>query len=256
LTPPVVDTPARPRSTATLAVLVLIAVVLFSGLCSLGVWQVHRRAWKLDLIASVEQRVHQPIVDAPGQAQWPNVNASHDEYRHVRAAGVFLYDRQTLVQATTDYGSGYWVMTPLRLADGGTVLVNRGFVSPDWRKRADNASGPAGVVQVEGLLRMSEPGGMFRNNDPAANVWYARDTAQIAQARQLDGVAPYFIDAAAAASGGDPAVAPVGGLTVLSFRNSHLSYAITWFALAAMVLVGVYIVGRDEMRTRRAAHRG
>ena len=41
---------------------------------------------------------------------------------------------------------------------------------------------------------------------------------------------------------------PVGGLTVVAFRNSHLSYALTWFGLAILTVVGLVILwrrGRD-----------
>ena len=44
--------------------------------------------------------------------------------------------------------------------------------------------------------------------------------------------------------------APVGGLTVVSFPNNHLVYAITWFGLALLVIVGVFLLLRDEQRLR------
>ena len=241
----------RPRGTVRRIGLALLAVVLFAGFCSLGMWQLQRRAWKLDLIAQVDQRAHLPPAPAPGAQRWDTMNTANDEYRHVVAAGEYRYDRQTLVQATTDYGSGYWVMTPLQLRQGETVLVNRGFVLPAWRKQRDQG-GPAGPVEVTGLLRMSEPDfPILRTNDPAKDVWYSRDTRAIGVARGLGGmVAPYFIDAEkTAGSAPDPARAPVPGLTVLTFRNSHLVYALTWFAMAAMVIVGAAIV----VRTRRGA---
>ena len=66
--------------------------------------------------------------------------------------------------------------------------------------------------------------------NPAADRWFSRDVAAIAQARGLGDVAPYFIDAAA-----DPSQpVPAGGLTVISLPNNHLVYALTWFVLAAM----------------------
>ncbi len=108
----------------------------FAGFVALGTWQVQRRAWKLDLIERVDQRVHAPAVAAPGPERWTQVNAASDEYRHVSVTGSFLHDRETLVQAVTELGSGYWVLTPLRMADGRTLLVNRGFVPPEQRERA------------------------------------------------------------------------------------------------------------------------
>ena len=243
------DSSAGPRP-ARLAVIVLIALLLFVTFCSLGVWQVHRRAWKLDLIAKVDSRVHKPAIEAPLRPQWPAVNAADDEYLHVQASGTFLYDKQTLVQAVTDFGSGFWVLTPLRRGDGELVMVNRGFVLPEWRKQAGAEPAPAAPATVTGLLRMDEPKGVFlRHNDPSIDLWYTRDLQGIAAKRGLGPVAPYFIDMQAGPGAQpDPKTAPVPGLTQVHFPNSHLSYLITWFALAGMTLAGAGLLWRDEWR--------
>jgi surfeit locus 1 family protein len=245
-----------PHSPFFLVVAGFLALVFFAGFLALGTWQVERRAWKLDLIDRVEHRVHVPAVPMPPQAQWPGISAAADEYRRVTATGMFLNDAETLVQAVTDLGSGYWVLTPLWLSDGSVVLVNRGFVPPEKRDRASRvATELMGMTTVIGLMRMNEPGGGFlRRNDPAANRWYSRDVRAIAEARGLSKVAPFFIDeeaGAAATSATSPAPeasAPVPGLTVIAFHNSHLLYAITWYTLALMVLVGAWLVVREERR--------
>jgi len=231
------------------------ALLLFSSFVALGTWQVHRRAWKLDLIDRVEQRVHAPAVAAPPPAQWAQLTAANSEYRRVWVSGVFQNELETLVQATTDLGAGFWVLTPLREEDGSVVLINRGFVPPERRDRAAHGAGDATTVAiVTGLLRMTESGGAFlRRNVPAADRWYSRDVQAIAAARGLRRVAPYFVDEEASGGvreGGPSDILPVGGLTVVSFRNTHLSYAITWYTLALMVIVGTWIVGREEHRRR------
>ncbi|MHA6723664.1 SURF1 family protein [Sphingomonas sp. RS2018] len=215
---------------------------LFAALCialtlafaALGVWQVERRAWKLDLIARVERRLHAAPVPPP--VRWRDDMA----YTRVRVAGRFRHDRETLVQALTERGAGWWVMTPLDTGRG-ILLVNRGFVPAEYR--APSARPPAtGTVTVTGLARATEPGGGFlRGNDPAAGRWYSRDVAAIASSRGLSGVAPYFIDADATPN---PGGYPVGGLTVVAFRNTHLIYALTWFALAAMSGFGAWLLLR------------
>jgi len=227
---PVDDAGARPRpARLAWAAFAAVGIVLFSGL---GIWQLERRVWKLDLIARVEQRVHAPAAPAPGPASWPQINARDDAYRHVTAKGRFLDAAPALAQAVTELGGGFWVMAPFRMDDGGVVLVNRGFVPADRASRPSLAP-PPGETEVTGLLRVSEPGGGFlRHNDPAADRWYSRDVAAMARTRGLTGVAPYFIDAGAATA--DAGRLPVGGLTVISFPNNHLVYALTWFALAAM----------------------
>jgi len=244
----------RQRSTATRVALAVLAAIAFFGFLALGTWQVERRAWKLDLIARVDQRVHAPAATAPGRTEWPTVNAANDEYRHVRLAGIFLHDKETLVQASTKLGPGFWVLTPLRTTEGTVVLVNRGFVPPEARERqARTAPEPQGETNVAGLLRLTEPkGGFLRKNDPAGERWFSRDVQAIAAARGLNNVAPYFVDAEAApaqAANGTPAW-PAAGLTVIAFPNSHLVYALTWYGLALMVLIAAWFVRRSE----NAAH--
>ena len=224
------------------------AAVMFAGFMALGVWQIERRAWKHQLIERVEQRVHAPPVAPPGPEDWPQVSAARDEYRRVSVSGTWLHDAEALVQASTELGAGWWVLTPLRQADGTIVVVNRGFVAPPRRDRATRVAGnPPGEDRIVGLLRISESGGGFlRRNDPAAERWFSRDVAAIAAARRLDRVAPYFIDAERAASINEEA--PIGGLTVIEFRDNHLAYAITWFALAAMVVAAAVIFLREGHR--------
>lgn len=232
--------PGRPRSLwfMTGAMLFMAGVFL-----ALGTWQVQRLFWKLDLIERVEARVHAAPMPAPAPSDWVGITAKKDEYRHVTASGRFDYDKAVLVQAVTGLGAGFWVMTPLHQPDGATIFVNRGFVPADRRDPASRAAGEvAGEVTISGLLRMSEPGGAFlRSNDPKADRWYSRDVIAIAAAKNLQNVAPYFIDADATAN---PGGLPVGGLTVVHFRNTHLVYAITWYVLALMSVGAAYAVRR------------
>lgn len=246
------DGPPPRRGPAALIAIVAVAALLFSGLVALGTWQVQRMGWKHDLIARVDARVRAAPVEAPARADWPGMNAEADTYRHVRATGRFLYDSETLVQAVTELGAGYWVLTPLRRADGTTILVNRGFVPTDRSAAAARApSTIPGETTVTGLVRMTEPGGGFlRSNDPTAGRWYSRDVAAIAAARGLSDVAPYFVDADATPN---PGGLPVGGLTVVAFHDNHLVYAITWYALALMVAGAAIYVVRDARRPSASA---
>ncbi|MCW7539375.1 SURF1 family protein [Aquabacterium sp. A7-Y] len=255
------DTDLRsPRRRGAWVALLLVGALAFAGLVGLGVWQLQRLAWKQDLIERVEQRLRAAPTAAPAPADWARLGKAADEYRRVRLRGRFAHELETLVQASTVLGSGYWVLTPLYVDEGFWVLVNRGFVPPQQREPASRAGQEAaGVQEVAGLLRFSEPeGGLLRRNDVSAGRWYSRDVAAIATARGIGGsqrpgpVAPYFVDAAADGTGLSTAW-PRPGLTVLHFSNNHLVYALTWFALAAMVAGAVGYLVLDEHRLRRNA---
>ena len=234
------------RKIAALIAFDLVAILLVACLAALAVWQIHRRAYKLDLIARVEARVHAVPTAAPGLASWSGISTAADEYRRVIAIGEWLEDRSTLVQAVTEMGGGYWVITPLAQDDGSTILVNRGFVPAAERDPASWRPLLPGPVTVTGLLRMSEPGGAFlRANDPASDRWFSRDVAAIAASSGLDKIAPYFIDAER--SPGESGL-PVAGLTVIAFSNNHLVYALTWSALALMAAAGAIFVNLDLLR--------
>ncbi|TFW20823.1 SURF1 family protein [Massilia arenosa] len=217
------------------------AVLVVLTFLALGTWQVMRLQWKRDLIARVDSRIHMP--PAPAPLLGVPVSREADEYKHVRLEGSFLDERSAYVMAVTDLGSGFWVVTPLCRPDGSVVLVNRGFVVTAPPRKPHAAESPAACApgtagaqsSVTGLLRISEPGGAFlRQNNPTQDRWYSRDVEAIAAARGLPRVVPYFVDADL-----DPSVprapgVPVGGLTVVHFNNNHLSYALTWYAMALL----------------------
>lgn len=242
----------RPRSRWTLLALTLCGVIGVAGFSALGVWQLERRVWKLDLIDRVEHRLQAAPQAAPGPGAWATINAADDEYRRLAVPGRFLGERETLVQAVSDLGGGFWVMAPFQTDDGFTVLVNRGFVPSDKRDPATRPAGRSsgGHTEIHGLLRMTEPkGGFLRNNDPAGNRWYSRDVEAIAAAQGIAQAAPYFIDADATPN---PGGWPAGGLTVVAFHNNHLVYAVTWFGLALMVLGALTYLLRQDRKDRRA----
>lgn len=218
--------------------IVLPGAVLVLIFLALGVWQVQRLEWKRDLIARTEAAVTAPPVAAP-ETTGPG---EEFEYRHVTVTGAYAPGPDTLVRAVTDFGSGFWVMTPFRTDQGWQLLVNRGFVAAD--ETGDYAPPPQGPGQVlTGLMRASQEGGAFlRDNDPEAGRWFSRDTQAIAQAGGFAPVAPWFLDLDRGAAQG----APIGGLTVVSFPNSHLSYALTWFAMAAGLAVLLVFIHRPE----------
>lgn len=225
-----------------LATLVAVAI-----LCSLGVWQVKRLAWKEALIARVDERLTAAPVPAPGPADWSDLDLSQAEYEPVVVSGQFDNDAEihlvyTLTEPKGRYGGvGYLIFTPLTTDDNWTVYVNRGFVPRDKIDPAARAGGQIdGEVTVKGLLRQPYGRSWFTPpDDVSGNEWFSRDPQLFAAASHLPAtaVAPYIIDADFDPT--RPEGLPQGGETVVSFPNNHLGYAITWFGLA-VAAVGVF----------------
>lgn len=238
-----------PRRKTLVRVLGLaLAALAFVTLISLGNWQVRRLHWKEALLASVEQQLQAPPITLAEAEALPR---SEIEYRPIEVTGRFEHDRERHFFATYQGQSGYYVYTPLRLADGRAVFVNRGFVPFDMKDAATRQEGQVtGTVTVTGLARDrldEKPSFAVPENDIAQNIFYWKDIDAMAQSTGLSAgeVVPFFVDADDAPN---PGGLPVGGVTRISFPNDHLQYAITWYGLAAVLAV---IVGLLAWRGRR-----
>lgn len=211
-------------------------------LVALGTWQVKRLVWKEGLLATIAERM--AAEPAPLSTLVDAWRGDEDfEYRPVRAAGVFEHTKEQFFFATHNGQPGYFVYTPLLVADGSVIFINRGFVGIDRKDRNLRADGLlTGTVSVSGLARAGlteKPSSLVPDNDPQKNIFYWKDIAAMARNAGLDPAAPsfigFFIDAdATPVPGGEP----VGGVTQVNLPNNHLQYAITWYGLA-LALAGV-----------------
>ena len=219
----------------------LASLIALAILLGLGTWQIERKTWKEDLIGRIVRQTKAEPVAPPLPDAW---DPARDEFRHVRVAGRFLNDRETLVHGLAAGETpgralqGYYVITPLLRDDGGAVLINRGFVPTELKAQADRRDGLIdGSTVVTGILRASEPRGMFvPQADPVRGEWFNRDAAGIAAARGITDAAPYLIEADAVPN---QTSWPRGGQLKVDLPNNHLQYAFTWFALA-VCLIGVF----------------
>ena len=210
--------------------------ILFTILCGLGMWQLERLQWKLALIATVNGHMAAAPVTLDQIAAMPPDEA---QYRRVTLQGHFDHAKEAYVFTTDATGAPvYHVLTPFMTQSGKTLMVDRGAVP---KEKLDPLSRAAGNVTanatVTGVWRAPDAPGLFTPQpDLAHRTWYARDLAGIAAADHLTLSQPVLVEADATAN---PGGLPRGGQTVVSFRNEHLSYAVTWFGLA-IVLLGVW----------------
>jgi cytochrome oxidase assembly protein ShyY1 len=227
------------------------ALILFAGLIALGNWQLDRKVWKEGLIDMLGQRLTAPPSPLPPPALWSSLAPAADEYRRVRFSASVQGDAEALVFTSGSAfrpdvsGAGYWVFAPARLAGGGLVVLNRGFVPQDRRDAATrSAAGLGEVVEMVGVMRWPEQPGWFTPQpEPAHNLWFVRDPLAMAQAKHWGEVAPFYVELE---SPQPPGGLPQPGPLKVNLPDDHLQYALTWFGLAAALAVSfaVWLRGR------------
>jgi surfeit locus 1 family protein len=208
---------------------------LFMGCVALGVWQLERLQWKLALVAQVNHNFAAPPISADRALA---IGTQGAQYHRVTLTGHFDNSKEAYIFATDASGApAYHIITPFTLRDGRTLLVDRGIVPEGLRDPRTRTAGELdGQQHVTGVWRTPDAPGLFKPAPTLAErIWYARDVTGIAKADRIKLAAPVIVEADATPN---PGGWPKGGQTVVTFRNEHLQYAITWFAFAAVILGG------------------
>jgi surfeit locus 1 family protein len=234
----------------TLLVVAGIGVVI-----RLGFWQLGRYA---------ENRAYNAHLDAM-QAATPLVlstaNASSDltgmEYRAVQVTGTYDFAHQVAIRNqvwTQSWGDdmGYALLTPLVLADGRAVLVERGWIplkdnTPASWSRYDQP----GTLTVTGVLRLPARPEMGGEQDPTPapgesglDFWNLVNIPRL-QEQIPSPLLPVYIQQA-----------PDPSQTGLPYRDSpvpdpaddgtNLGYALVWFSFAILLFFGYPLYLRKQ----------
>jgi surfeit locus 1 family protein len=229
-------------------VMTLFAAAAFAILIGLGVWQVQRLHWKegvLARIAALQAAPPQSIFEvlsrarAGGDIDYTRVSADCPHIESTPFVRLF---------APGDGGGGFRIITHCVLTGGPyhSILVDRGFIDQDQVAKMDASKTPLDRAIV-GVLRKGDARNFLTpDNQPGQGLFYSRDIAVMAHVLGAVDPAPTFLmleSPAPADVGPKPAPVPV------DIPNNHLSYAITWFGLAAS-LAGVYLASLWRRRAR------
>ena len=234
----------RPLPILTVATLVALAILI-----SLGVWQLQRRAEKHALLDQIETRA----AAAPAPIEILLATGDYAAHRRATAQGTFIAGHEVFVfSPRSDRGptvQGYKLVSAFALASGGTILVDRGWVPAEWREGTDVSAQQSEVLEIEGVLRpSSRPSTFTPPPDLTKRTFFQRDAAVIGKALGLSLTTTLVLEATAKTDGG-PEPLP----SAINIPDNHLSYAITWFSLALVLLV-IYLrfhYVRERLKFRR-----
>ena len=218
----------RPGLWPTLAGLFFFVLTLY-----LGNWQLARAEYKKALQAHYDSMQKDGVVQL-GAAP---VNIDDVRYRMVEVRGAFVRDREILIDNRVYKTlAGYHVLAPFLIAGTGQhVLVNRGWLPVVGRQRDVLPE----VRQVEGIVLLRgiavEPQSRyfeFAGAAPQGRLWQNLDFEQY---RQRLGKPLHSLLLEQITDTGDGLVRdwprPDTGV------DTHISYAIQWFGLAATIMV-------------------
>ena len=208
-------------------------------LCSLGVWQVKRLAWKEGLIAEIDQRMSAEPVPLD-EALEKFLAGQRIAYMKVSAKGRYSASRPLRLLSSSRGAPAWELIQGFEQDRGSPVLVNRGKLPTE----AAIPSAPSASVEIIGLLVWHDQGrGQFDvDNKPDQNIWTWWDVVAMSNQFPATHVDPNY--AVIHLLPGSPGTE---GLQVdvakANLRNNHLGYAITWFGLAAALIgvTGVFI---------------
>jgi cytochrome oxidase assembly protein ShyY1 len=227
----------------------LLALVMAGLFIGLGIWQLARDSEKDRLIARAKADYARP---APDIASLP---ANARDGTRVQARGTFDGRHETVLRNRVRGGHiGVDVLTPLRLADGTAVLVDRGWVRASAQSGLSTDPPPRGTAEVHGLLH---PSSTFSADDSVDELPDGRLAVPRVDLEAIGKTLPYrvrpvWIEARAI----DPK--PAGRAPQLPQppppdRVNHLHYALQWFGLALIPIIGWPIALRRFLRQRTAA---
>jgi surfeit locus 1 family protein len=231
----------------------LYAVLLFSiagvvCLLALGFWQLERREWKRELLADLRHALSET---APAQ-EFRDAEADRQrDYIRTRLKGEFDHAQERYLFSIAAREPGWQVITPLRTVDRRLVLVNRGFVPERLRRPESRREGLVrGELEVMALVRKQASAGPFTPaNQPERNIWYWADVPAL-----LDSIAiPKGFLASermveALPRPGAPQWPKPMPPDPRAIPDNHLQYALTWFALAGILVIMTVLLLRSGPR--------
>ena len=227
-------------------------LLAFLTLLGLGFWQVERQEWKDSIITALQHEYQKdPDKNIYLFKELKALNQEELPLRYGQSLGRFFYDREILLGPKTSNDTiGYLIITPLKLRNGGYVLVNRGWIAQSNidKIRQDDQKGN---VTVTGIFRKPDWNYFTPGNSPQNDIWMKPDIHDIARAKSLKPIAPVILYATTNEDQPDQMALIQPQSAKWYPRNKHKQYAVFWFAMAIILVIFLGAFVFEEKRKRK-----
>ena len=222
-------------------ILLLLYVTLIM-LISLGIWQSYRYITKKDMLSKIEVSKASSPVDIDNIKSIDNNLA----FQKVRIKGKFLYDKEIHFFYTINKKIGYYIFTPFISENNKTILVNRG-----WIKQQDKNTHNDDIQEIsiiEGIMHFNLYKFKLKlvDNNLIKNQWFYLDQKELQKYTNLQ-LTDYIIWQTN--NNDDPKFKYIEINNNLP--NKHKEYAITWFSLAIINILYIYILLRKRKSAKK-----
>ncbi len=231
------------RTPRWIVALIVVAAVT-AVFISLGKWQLDRHGEvQLDNAIRSSRLAEQPI---PLEQMLVAAGTSIDslEYRRAIVDGSFLPKEELLVRNQVENGSaGFHVVTPFSF-EGGTILVNRGWV-PLAFDRVPVVEAPPRTITgtIEVILRSSQERPSVGRVEPDGHLEVVNRIDVDRLSEQVDGLIPVWGQLVVDEDRSLPI--PVS-IPEFDDNGPHLAYATQWFLFALITVVGSALLIRSS----------
>ena len=234
-----------------LLILNLLVIFTFVLLLCLGSWQLDRKEQKAELLDQIKRTSYETILLDNIEITAENLNDWL--YRKVSIEGRYMNGLEARVFANLSNprgkfgGAGYWILTPFIVKDNDVLIVNRGFVPQSNISKYPKYNDIEYDVSIEGYIKRYEKNNIFTPEaDFIEKVTYLFNKEDLSKIFGIEIKTIFYIDLI------DTSInLPQSNETKLTFPDNHLSYAITWYSLATVLLfIYLYsiIISRRKIR--------
>jgi len=195
----------------------------------LGIWQVYRLNWKLDLISQIENSLKNPPIELS--------QTDKKNFLRIKTSGIIDFSKQIYLYNLNEEGKpGFDVINPIEI-NNENFLINRGWI-PFEKKNLPEIN-LFNEKNFKGTLRIQNKSSSFKPlNDIKNNYWFTLDRDDIFSytGKNFSNYLIYL---------DENYNFPKSKKISANISNNHKKYAITWFSMAISILL-IYLYFRKK----------
>lgn len=219
----------------------IFVIIGVSVLILLGNWQLNRLKEKTNFIQKIEYNIANPAKPID------EIGSENSIYSKISISGKFLADKNIFLygrRSAAPEKDGYYLLSAFESTNGKIYLVSRGWIPQSVKDNLGEFASKQLSDQFEAIILPSETRQfIIPENDKNNKIWFTIDLNMAHETLGITEDKYYLMQI-------ESHTLPEGGKSLSTthlnkVRNDHLEYAITWYSLAACLIV-IFLIYRKK----------